>query len=358
MRLYIALCLLISPLLCAQDSRELINEGVQAFRTANYQKAVELFQRAVDLDPGSVNAHLYLATAHMSQWIPGAQSAENTQRARAAETEFKRVLELDAVNKTAIASLASLAYNSKNFDEAMEWNKRMTIVDPANKEAYYSLGVIAWAKWYPPYMAARAEQNLKPETPGPLADPQRTALKQQYSGMLEDGIANLNHALALDPHYDDAMAYINLLIRERADLVDSKQQYEAEVAIANDWVQKALAEKKLKAGSAQASGAGGGGGGSRTPERIRVGGNVQEANLVTKVDAVYPPLAAQARISGVVRFSVIINKDGTVQNVQLISGHPLLVPPARDAVGKYVYRPTLLNGEPVEVVTTVDVAFP
>jgi TonB family protein len=218
--------------------------------------------------------------------------------------------------------------------------------------------VIAWAKWYPPYMAARAEQNLKPETPGPLADPQRTALKQQYSGMLEDGIANLNHALALDPHYDDAMAYINLLIRERADLVDSKQQYEAEVAIANDWVQKALAEKKLKAGSAQASGAGGGGGGSRTPERIRVGGNVQEANLVTKVDAVYPPLAAQARISGVVRFSVIINKDGTVQNVQLISGHPLLVPPARDAVGKYVYRPTLLNGEPVEVVTTVDVAFP
>ena len=68
-------------------------------------------------------------------------------------------------------------------------------------------------------------------------------------------------------------------------------------------------------------------------------------------------LAKQARIQGQVRFQAIIGKDGTIQNLQLISGHPLLVPSATEAVKQWVYQPTLLNGEPVEVVTQIDVNF-
>jgi len=94
-----------------------------------------------------------------------------------------------------------------------------------------------------------------------------------------------------------------------------------------------------------------------TPTKIRVGGNVQSANLIRKVTPVYPPLAKQARIQGVVRFTVTIGKDGTVQEVQLVSGHPLLVSPAQDAVWQWQYKPTLLNGQPVDVVTTVDVNY-
>jgi periplasmic protein TonB len=93
------------------------------------------------------------------------------------------------------------------------------------------------------------------------------------------------------------------------------------------------------------------------PSRIRVGGNVQAANLIRKVVPVYPPLAKQARIQGTVRFQAIIGKDGTIQNLQLVSGHPLLVSAAQQAVSQWVYRPTLLNGDPVEVVTTIDVNF-
>jgi len=93
------------------------------------------------------------------------------------------------------------------------------------------------------------------------------------------------------------------------------------------------------------------------PSRIRVGGNVQAANLIRKVVPVYPPLAKQARIQGTVRFQAIIGKDGTIQNLQLVSGHPLLVANAQQAVSQWVYRPTLLNGDPVEVVTTIDVNF-
>lgn len=93
------------------------------------------------------------------------------------------------------------------------------------------------------------------------------------------------------------------------------------------------------------------------PQRIRVGGNVQAAKLIRQPKPVYPPLAKQARIQGTVRFQAIIGKDGSIQNLQLISGHPLLVPSATEAVKQWVYQPTLLNGEPVEVVTQIDVNF-
>ncbi len=94
-----------------------------------------------------------------------------------------------------------------------------------------------------------------------------------------------------------------------------------------------------------------------TPQRIRVGGNVQAANLIKKVTPPYPALAKQARIQGVVRFTAIIGKDGTIQNLQLVSGHPLLVPAATEAVKQWLYRPTLLNNEPVEVITQIEVNF-
>ena len=93
------------------------------------------------------------------------------------------------------------------------------------------------------------------------------------------------------------------------------------------------------------------------PQRIRVGGNVQEARLSKRIIPTYPPLARSARISGVVRFNAVIGTDGRIQNLQLVSGHPLLVPSAQAAVTQWVYQPTLLNGEPVEVMTQIDVNF-
>jgi protein TonB len=94
-----------------------------------------------------------------------------------------------------------------------------------------------------------------------------------------------------------------------------------------------------------------------TAARIRQGGSVQAALLVNKVQPVYPPLARQTRISGTVRLHAIISKSGTVESLEVLSGHPLLVRAAMDAVQQWKYKPTLLNGEPVEVDTTIDVIF-
>lgn len=94
-----------------------------------------------------------------------------------------------------------------------------------------------------------------------------------------------------------------------------------------------------------------------TPRRITVGGNVQAARLVNRVQPVYPPLARQTRISGTVKLHALIGKDGAVQHLEVLSGHPLLVQSALDAVKQWRYQPTLLNGDPVDVDTEIDVIF-
>jgi len=92
-------------------------------------------------------------------------------------------------------------------------------------------------------------------------------------------------------------------------------------------------------------------------DRIRQGGNVQAANLIEQVNPIYPPLARQARIQGVVVMEAVISKEGSIESLRVVTGHPLLNQAALDAVKQWKYRPTLLNGEPVEVITTVTVMF-
>jgi TonB family protein len=92
-------------------------------------------------------------------------------------------------------------------------------------------------------------------------------------------------------------------------------------------------------------------------KRINIGGNVQQAKLISQERPVYPPLAKQSRISGVVHLAAVIGKEGNVIDLRVISGHPLLIPSAIGAVKNWVYQVTLLNGEPVEVSTQIDVNY-
>jgi protein TonB len=94
-----------------------------------------------------------------------------------------------------------------------------------------------------------------------------------------------------------------------------------------------------------------------TPQRVRVSAGVTSGLLVRKVNPTYPPLARQARISGTVVLRAVISKDGSIENLSLVSGHPMLAPAAIDAVKQWKYKPYLLNGEPVEVDTEVQVNF-
>ena len=96
---------------------------------------------------------------------------------------------------------------------------------------------------------------------------------------------------------------------------------------------------------------------SVAPKRIRVGGQVESARLIFQPKPEYPQLAKMARIQGTVRIEGVIGTDGTIQSLKVISGHPLLIKAATDAVRQWRYQPTLFNGEPVEVVTEIDLNF-
>src|SRR5450755_5066373 len=94
-----------------------------------------------------------------------------------------------------------------------------------------------------------------------------------------------------------------------------------------------------------------------TPQRVRVSQGVSQGLLIHKVQPQYPPLARQARIQGAVVLQALIGKDGTIQNLHVVSGHPMLTGAALDAVKAWRYKPYFLNGEPVEVETTINVNF-
>jgi len=238
-------------------SRDNLNKGVSAYKNAKYSDAVNYFQQAVQLDPENPNAGVYLATAYMMQWIPGAESPENLQFASKAKDEFGKVLQKDGNNEVALASMASLAFNEADplpldqkvvkLNEAAEWYTKLVTANPKNRDGYYSLGAIAQKKFYPALMTARVNGSMKPDEPGPLKDKKaKVELSAKYMASIDDGIKNLQKALDIDKESDDAMAYMNLLIRERADLADDKESYKKQVEEADSWLQKALDTKKAK----------------------------------------------------------------------------------------------------------------
>jgi tetratricopeptide (TPR) repeat protein len=232
----------------AQDTaRDILNQGVTVFKAGNYSVAAELFKAAIALDPSFTNARLYLGTAYLQQFVPDVETPDNRAFAAAAITQFRTVLDADPKNLLAAESLASVYYNLKDFTSAEEWNRQVLTIDPTNTAALYTLGVISWTGFIGPDRQARANEHMKPEDPPPLKDSgEREALKARHWQSLTEGIEYEKKALAIDPEYANAMAYLNLLIRYRADLDDSPEQAQADVKEADGWVEKAIRTQKDK----------------------------------------------------------------------------------------------------------------
>ena len=229
-------------------ARDNLNEGVNAFKAGNYTGAADHFKTAIDLDPELPVARLYLATAYMQQFVPGTDTPENKQFQESAMREFTEVLKSDPKNGLATASIANLYYQTKDFANAQVWYKKVVDNDPKNKEGYYTLGVIAWTEFVAPDREARISANMKAEDPGPLKDAKKRAeLKERYWASLTAGIEQEKKALEIDPEYENAMSYMNLLVRYRADLQDTKEAYDVDRKEADGWVDKALQTTKIKA---------------------------------------------------------------------------------------------------------------
>ncbi len=239
---------LVSTLGCDKlRARDQLNKGVAAYKGAKYEEAIDKFQNAVALDPSLLNARLYLATAYAQQYIPGADTPDNNKMADQAIAQYKEVLARDPKNINSIKGIAYIYLNMKKFEDAKDYYRKALEADPNDPEPYYSVGVIDWTETYQPRMEERAKLGLKPEEP--LKDKKVCAmLKDKNSANIQDGIDNLTKALAIRPDYDDAMAYMNLMYRERADVECEDPAARADdLKKADEWVDKTMATKKAKA---------------------------------------------------------------------------------------------------------------
>jgi len=157
-----------------------------------------------------------------------------------------------------LKGIASLYFNMKKMDQAKQYYEKVTELDPNDPEVYYSVAVIDWTQAYQPRLEARAKLGLKPtddvKDKKTCADLLR-AIKNMNQAVVEDGIAKLQKSIELRPDYDDAMAYLNLMYRERADLeCDNPDARKADLKSADDWVDKTMATKKAKAEKAGPTG--------------------------------------------------------------------------------------------------------
>jgi tetratricopeptide (TPR) repeat protein len=227
-------------------ARDQLNKGVAAYKNARYEQAINNFKQAVAYDNSLLNAKLYLATAYAQQYIPGVDSPDNLQNANSAIEQYKAVLDQDAKNVNSIKGIAYLYLQMKKFEDAKTYYHKAIDLDPNDPEAYYSIGVIDWTQAYQPRMEERAKLGLRPDAP--LNDKKVCAkLRDDQGTIIQDGLDSLNRAISLRKDYDDAMAYMNLLFREKADReCDQPDQRAADLKTADEWVDKTMAAKKAK----------------------------------------------------------------------------------------------------------------
>jgi tetratricopeptide (TPR) repeat protein len=225
---------------------EQVRMGVKAYRVAKFVEAVYHFRNAAEMDSNFVEARVYLGTALAQQYVPGAGSAENLRMANQAIEAFESALKLDAKNATALASLALIYYNMKQFDKAKEYQRRRVDMDPTNPEPYYWIGVLDWAQCFPRQMKLRNDLKLppdpeKPDVLPPLPEDARARLASENGAAVEEGIQDLEKALELKPDDWDAMAYVDLLYRQKAELEVEEGARQNDLRIAEEWVDKAIA---------------------------------------------------------------------------------------------------------------------
>jgi len=179
-------------------ARDSLNKGVRAFRDAKYETAVEHFKSAVDLDPELLNAHLYLATAYAAQYVPGGESPENKTLGQEAIKAFETVLQKDPKNVGSVKGIAGIYFQMKQLEKAKEFHMKAAELEPTNPDPYYSVGNINWLLCY---------DRSNPLPPARKAE------------LVEEGLKYLNKAAEIDPNYYNAYFYMNLLYRQKAQVI-------------------------------------------------------------------------------------------------------------------------------------------
>jgi len=240
-----------------RQARQALNEGVQNFKSGQYDEAIVAFQRAKLLDQRMMKARLYLATVYASQYIPGAPSEKNQELGRKAVEEFRGVLDIDPQNLSAIDGIGSIIfqmagtpYDPEKFQESKPYHQKHVALQPKDPEPYYWVGVIDWTLSFRANNEVRAGYN-QAHVAHQIKDTEslptvvREEYIRKYGSIIDEGIESMKHAIELRPDYDDAMAYLNLLYRRKADAVASPSERD-DLLLMADYLVDRIKEIKWK----------------------------------------------------------------------------------------------------------------
>jgi len=228
-------------------SRDQLVKGVQAFKNARYEEAVNHFQSAISLDPNSADAKLYLATAYSYQVVPNLDTPENLALAKKALDGFQAVLANNPNDVGALKQVASINFNTKKFEEAKEYQKKVIALDANDAEAHYTIGVVDWIQAYKNAQTILAADGLTDDGNGNVKKSKATCqkLKDQNTALVDEGMQYLQKAVQINTTYDDAMQYLNLTYRRKADIeCGDENARKDDLAKADEWAQKAMGARK------------------------------------------------------------------------------------------------------------------
>lgn len=226
-------------------ARDQLNKGVRAYKAANMEKAIEYFKVALEHDPDLTVAQLYLATAIANGFVPNASSERNTAVAREAIAEFEKVLEKEPENTNALRNIASIYFGMKDMEDAKKTRYRLIEIDPGNPEHWYTIGVINWTITYARRQGLRHQAGIQDKPERPLPRRRIRALKEQNEALVDEGIEALLKARDLNPNDWQAATYLNLMYREKADIVLDSQEREDLLQRADVLADEALRLQKM-----------------------------------------------------------------------------------------------------------------
>ncbi len=228
-------------------ARDQLNKGVEAYKSARYEEAIGHFQKATELDPSLPMAKSYLATALAQNVVPGLDTPDNLKTAQQAISMFQDVLAKDPNDVNSIKQIAGIYFSIKKFNEAKDWQKKVLAVDPKDPEAAYTVGVINWTLAHENALKALVPAGINDDGEGNVKAPKKVlqTIKDENSDLVSEGLQYLNQAVVNRPNYDDAMAYLNLTYRRKADVdFQDPNAVKADVASAKEWSQKAMGTRK------------------------------------------------------------------------------------------------------------------
>ena len=231
-----------------------LNQGVAAFRAGHYSDAIEDFKKALVLDPNYTTAKLYLGTTYAYQVVPNLKTPENLAVAENAIETFKQIPEDDPGYHVVLKQLASIYRNIGQLDEARNMELAALGLVPDDAEAHYTVGVIDWMQAYKFSVDALLPDGLQDDGLGNTRMSPATCekIKTHNAQLVDDAIAHLSRAIELNRNYSDAMAYLNLVYRRRADFdCNDPSARTQDVASADKWSKQA-AEIRGKAPTATA----------------------------------------------------------------------------------------------------------